>query len=511
MPDFSILFPQPDTPLPEPGSELPALFRDLNLDQLVARLNAGREDYRLAEFFEAPLADPAVVHHRHEILRALEDDRLADMLRGFAADMRAVRALQARAHGAHDDHEQQGHILDAACRYCTAVERLDAGLGARSLTAAGLRALQAHLAGYLGSSAYRTLASAARAARAALDAVRFGLLLDGSRVTVLPPGDEAEYSGVIEQTFARFRNDGAMPEPVTRPEPERMNHVESQIVQRVARLHPQAFAALAAFAAAHADCIDPLLARCDRELQFYLAWIDLLAPLRTAGLPFCYPELAGISSELQVGDGFDIVLAAQRVAEGADVVCNDVSLAGAERILVISGPNQGGKTTFARMIGQLHWLARLGLTLPGTRVRLPLCDRIFTHFERQEDIANLRGRLEDDLLRVRDILDRATPASLVVVNEIFSSTTAADAVDLGRRVLAELSRRGPRVVWVTFLDELTAFDDRTVSMVGGVRADDVAVRTFRFERRPADGLAYAAAIARKYGLTRAQLLERIRS
>jgi len=509
VPAVSVLFSGSE-PSPVLEREAPPFFGDLNLDQVVASITAGREEYDLAPFFYSRLPTLDAIAYRHEVLRDLESEALLAHIGSFAQEMREMRRHLAQAEKVHYAYEREAWFLDAAQLYSEAVEHLAGQLAVADLGSRGLRAFRAYLADYVKSDSFRTLRADIREVRVGLSEVRYLLTIKGLRVEVSRCGAETDYSSEVEQTFKKFKRAVAKDYRTTFSASPWMNHVEAGILDLVARLHPDVFSALDTFCRRHRDYLDTTIATFDREVQFYVAYLQYTERFRAAGLRFCYPRVDDRSQESHARDAFDVALADTLVPE-RPVVCNDLDLRDPERIIVVSGPNQGGKTTFARMFGQLHYLAAIGCPVPGSDAQLFLCDRLFTHFEREEDLSTLSGKLEDDLIRIHAILEQATPRSIVIMNESLTGTTLRDASTLGRAVLEQMIARRLICVYVTFVDELASLSPATVSMVSTVSPDDPATRTYKIVRRPADGLAYAYAIAEKHGLTYECLKERLTS
>lgn len=126
-------------------------------------------------------------------------------------------------------------------------------------------------------------------------------------------------------------------------------------------------------------------------------------------------------------------------------------------------------------------------------------------FDRVEDIDTLEGRLEAEVQRLRMVLDNASERSVVVINEAFSSTSLHDARILLRDILTKISRLDALAACVTFIDELSRLNDKTVSLVSNVAPENPTVRTFTVTRRFADGKVYARALAATHGLTYEQI------
>lgn len=526
-----VLYPDGQRPREQDTQQLePGFFRDLNLDQVITAITADKTDYQLTSLYWSPLRDLEALRYRHQVFGDLERADIGALVRAFAQRRLAFQFGYRTKEMREDDHDLQHHyrtrfFLNAVEEYCQAVLELTGGLHAAAPQSRALSALASYLHDYVDSDAFRALHAETTRLEAALADVHYVIVIRGDRITVAGYDDERDYSEQVAATFTRFQQ-----QPSGGREAQARSweaHAGTGVLDLIAQLYPELFAALDAFCAQHQDYLDPVIARFDRDIQFYLAYLDYIAPLRAVGLAFSYPRLSDTDKAEQALDTFDLALAhklqpprrrvpatrrpdATARAEpdradagtGADtqVVCNDIALAGPERILVISGPNNGGKTTMARTVGQLHYLARLGCPVPGRDTQLFVCDLIFTHFERAEDSTTMIGRLQTELNRLREDFAAATPASLIILNEIFNSTAADDALFLSRQILDQVSALDALCVCVTFLDELASLNDKTVSMVSTVDANDPATRTHKVIRKPADGRAYAHAIADKYGL-----------
>jgi hypothetical protein len=509
--DFgSILFQNVADRLPEEQvGAAPGCFPDLNLDQIVVSITAGKGEYDLTPFFHMPLHDVDAVLFRHEVMRDLEQPRLLDAIKAFALGMHVVRENLRHLEERYHPHQKERWFLDAVDIYCDAVSRLVHDLSGADLGARGLRAFRRYVTEYVSSGPFTSLVGQTKELETALAAIRYTVFTQGLRVEVRHYEGERDYSADLQAAFERFQQ-GAVNEYTFKfSDALEMNHIEGQILDGVAHLHRETFSKLEAYCASNTDFRDPTIVSFDREIQFYVAYLEYIARFKQAGLGFCYPGVSSSRKEFSVTRGFDLALAGRLLGGKATPVTNDLRLEGQERILVVSGPNQGGKTTTARTFGQLHYLGSLGCPIPGAGAQLYLPDRIFTHFERQEQMTSLRGKLQDDLIRIRHILTAATPRSIVIINEIFASTTLRDAIYLSKKIAAVLMGLDVIGVWVTFIEEVASLGPQMVSMVSTVVPDNPARRTFKVVRRPADGLAYAMAIAEKYRLTHAMIKERI--
>lgn len=506
----SILFESIEDSLIRETLEAPVFFVDLNLDQIIDTITFTKQEYNLKPFFYTSLNDANAIEYRHEILRDLENKILFEAIKSFAQKMRAMREHIAQAEKLYYKYQKERWFLDAVEIYCDAVGDLVNNLSLTDLKSRGFLAFREYLTKYTHSDHFMLLLGETKKLIADLSAVKYCLLIKGGSIKVRRYESEIDYSTEVVKTFDKFKQGAVKDYRVEFPNWPDMNHIEAKVLDMVAQLYPEVFLNLDNYCAKNSNYVDETIGVFDREIQFYVACLEYVEIFKRAGLKFCYPQISNKNKEVFNYEGFDLALAHKLVSENSSVICNDFYLKDEERIFVVSGPNQGGKTTFARVFGQLHYLASIGCPVPGREAQLFLFDRLFTHFEKEENINNLHGKLQDDLIRIHSILNQATANSIIIMNEIFTSTTLKDAIFLGKKVMENIIRLDLLCVFVTFLNELASLSEKTVSMVSTIVPENPALRTYKIVRRPADGFSYAISIAEKYRLTDDCLKERIK-
>lgn len=505
----SILFDKEGARRENPNQ--PDFFSDLNLDLIVDAITSTHQQANLKPFFYSPLQDTGTVYYRHEAMRDIENPSVSSAIREFNEKMVIVRRYLNLIERLDYDYHRKGWFLEAALVYCDAVTHLAQQLEPVEFKSRAFQEFREVLIQYVRSPAFQSLQKDSQKVKEALLSIKYCIIVQRGKFSVRKYLGETDYTVDVEKTFAKFKEGATKEYLIQLPERSGMGHVEAKILEFVARLFPEPFSALDQFSQNYPQFIDETLRAFDREVQFYLAYQDFISDFKARGFPFCYPQVSPSNKEVFAVDSFDLALANTLFYSEKPLVCNDFYLQGAERIIVVTGPNQGGKTTFARMFGQLHYLASLGCPVPGREARLLLPDQIFTHFERQEDIHNLRGKLHDDLFRIYQALRRATPQSLFILNEIFSSTTLVDSLFLSKEIMKRALELDVLCVWVTFLDELSSYSEKVVSMVSTVSPKDPNTRTFKIIRKQADGLAFAMSLAEKHRLTYRQLKKRLKA
>ncbi len=228
-----------------------------------------------------------------------------------------------------------------------------------------------------------------------------------------------------------------------------------------------------------ADHIDSFFNTLRIELAFYIGCLNLYDQLVRIGEPVCFPLPAAISERHHSFSGlYDACLA---LTMKQKVVGNEVN-ADHKDLVMITGANQGGKSTFLRSIGLAQLMMQCGMFAPAEAFSANICDGIFTHFKREEDINMKSGKLDEELERMSEIVDHVTSNSILLFNESFAATNEREGSEIARQITSGLLDKGIKVFFVTHQYEFAhGCYDRKMENAIFLRADRKTdgTRTFK--------------------------------
>ena len=257
------------------------------------------------------------------------------------------------------------------------------------------------------------------------------------------------------------------------------------------------------------------------QINYYTGLKKLAERLKYNGLPVCLPEIASMGGRVtHVEDMYDLAFVNKYMAsvskkgkngkgkDKSEVALNDCVMDDNGRIFILTGPNNGGKTTYARGVGICHVLAQAGAFIPGRKAYISPADNIFTHFPREEEIGINTSRFTEECKELKVTAENATEYSMVLLNESISSTTPSECIFVAEEILKILNDIVVRSIYVTHMFDLAFKADeinqsvkgksKIVSIVSG--CDEKGDRNYKITKSLPLKSSYAADILKKYGI-----------
>jgi len=215
------------------------------------------------------------------------------------------------------------------------------------------------------------------------------------------------------------------------------------------------------------------------ELAFYIGCMNLQGQLVAKGMPIAFPAPRSAGARSHEFNGlYDVCLA---LTMDRGVAGNTVNADG-KSLVIITGANQGGKSSFLRSIGLAQVMMQCGMFVGAEAFKAELCPALFTHYKREEDTTMQSGKFDEELTRMSDLADHIVPNSILLFNESFAATNEREGSDIARQIVRALLEKNIKIFYVTHLYEFArGFFDEKIDGAIFLRAERQAdgTRTFR--------------------------------
>lgn len=188
------------------------------------------------------------------------------------------------------------------------------------------------------------------------------------------------------------------------------------------------------------------------ELAFYMGCLNLINELQIKGQPVCYPTPAPAHERRHSFGGLYDVSLSLRLAKA--VVSNDGDANGAD-LIVVTGANEGGKSTFLRSTGLAQMMMQAGMVVGAAAFSASVCHGQFTHYKREEDASMTSGKFAEELRRLNEIVRHLQPHSTVLFNESFAATNEREGSEVALQIVRALIEKRVKVLFVTHMYEFS--------------------------------------------------------
>lgn len=486
-----------------PGENLPkpAFYTDLNLDQIIGRAAGAWGDDTRKFYYYFP-ADEECEKYRREVFADVKQISVYEALLAFTKKMEAWKGVCERKKKVREEMQRHvWHIVETSC-WCDALESLAERMKESECRSTGLCLFLDFLQQYLNSGEYQDMRASALRLQERLCGFRLRLTYEKEMLIISEEQTNGTYETFLKDCFPS--HDRVLKNPFMAE--EGLSILEYEVIKIFRKKHEDFFQEAADFHDAHGEYIRETLTRFEREITYYLSFAQFERKMQEKGYRFAAPD-TDADKEMSATGLYDLALACVNAADQKEVVSNDMNFSQGENFFVLTGPNQGGKTTFARSLGQLVYFTKMGLDVPAAAANVPHFGHLLTHFSVEESVETGRGKLKEELVRLAPMMEQNEAGAFVVINELFTTAANYDACIMGKRVLDHFIGQGCRGIYVTHLKELA--EDRPGVVSLRAMLNEQKVQTFRIMRSEAEESAYAINQVNKYKLTYSQLKERL--
>lgn len=484
---------------PVDGKNFP-LFQDLNIDQIIDHITEDWGEETKELFYKLPVEIEAE-RYRKDFFYEMVSLNLVETFDSFLQLMNYRSICSKNALDVEEKIQKQVWFLKETDAYVKAVELMASMYESNEFTSEAFLSLKKKLDEYRGSKYYKDLLEASEEYMAKLLGFRLGLIYENDRITLTLGEGKCEYEDKLKALFPK--SDYSIKSPFVSELD--MSYLESKVIDLFKKKNKDFFLDVSAYNKVFKDYLDENFLLLEKEIKYYLSFYKFMKKMEGKGFSFTRPSW---DFEKITAEGlYDLALACASLENNKEVVDNSISMLEGERFLVLTGPNQGGKTTFARSLGQMVYFSKMGLYVPAKVASLPSFENILTHFSVEESVESGKGKLMDELTRLKPMMEEKHSSAFVVINELFTTAANYDAVEMGKKVLQFFTGKDCRGIYVTHLGELASCCEGLVSLRAMVDGENH--QTFKVARGDYEDFTGTNGLVAKYGLSYEKIMERL--
>ena len=439
------------------GKSVPAFFEDLRLDYLMNIIENQTKGYSIRPFYYTLPDSVSLIEYRQQVCRDLSDKVLYTSIRRFCSRLQKSRRSHAYSLQCSEAVQAASYHLEAASLYWESLVAFDRELDSCSPFSEGILALREYVRKHIAN-------------------------LQGQK---------------FEQAVAHAG------EFFSRP-----SYLEETLIKLLKKSNSDIFREIRNFKQEFPDFYSEELLRFEEEVQFYISFLEFAEKTRAFGYPVEIPQISG-RNEFSGTGVYDLALLWKNASRAYTVISNDFNWSGRPSFFVVTGPNQGGKTTFARSMGQAVYFAMMGLPANASSLKLPFFEGIATHFEAEEKIQSNSGKLKEEINRLAPMMHQDKKHQFVILNELFTTATTYDALIMGKKVMEHFLKRDCYGIYVTHIQELAEETDSIISLVAQVEDGEDLRRTYRMIPMKAQGYGYSDSLVKQFELGYEDMIRRL--